>query len=539
MAQFSGSTYSAAVDESKRLIALAMLGITKYDFDKTTNKLTLYMQDGTVVEAALTADSSSGTVGEAVKGKCIAPWKSEETYQKDVSLVIYNGYIYSCSVTNNDAVFTESHWTKLADNFDELSVDDVKAFLNLTPEEISKLSDIISTEIRLDKTFSSSDTYTRIQAAIDTAKEYTNNQLGKAVKPAYKVVSSTSEVTETGYFYLISNGTNYDMYVLSSDGSVVSLGTSEVDLSNYYTKTEVNNDFLKKTDATSTYATITTVDGKVDNTDIVDNLTSTDTNKPLSANQGKVLKDEVDKKANDSDVVKKTDIVTTIDNTSTDDTIPSTKAVYDKINPIVIKSISTSYDSDTIENYLETITPNTDVLFVSNSTTGELVTLTGQHLFLIEYRKVENLFLQRAYQARDGKLIACRSKNWWNNTWGTWQKVCTTKVADVPVTNITTNLVSTKVALDNSDSYATYYVKSGICYVTIWSLRLIEACSVETIFNGLPKSTIGVTCPLCNGVESFAQVFMSPNSGVIAFNANASLVNKSGYCSFSYPVAES
>ena len=120
-----------------------------------------------------------------------------------------------------------------------------------------------------------------------------------------------------------------------------------------------------------------------------------------------------------------------------------------------------------------------------------------------------------------------------------WKKICTTKVEDVPVTNITTNLVSTKVALDNSDSYATYYVKSGTCYVTIWSLRLIEACSVETIFNGLPKSTIGVTCPLCNGVESFAQVFMSPNSGVIAFNANASLVNKSGYCSFSYPVAES
>ena len=76
MARFSGSTYSAAVDESKRLIALAMLGITKYDFDKTTNKLTLYMQDGTVVEAALTADSSSGNVGEAVEDKCIAPCKA-------------------------------------------------------------------------------------------------------------------------------------------------------------------------------------------------------------------------------------------------------------------------------------------------------------------------------------------------------------------------------------------------------------------------------------------------------------------------------
>ena len=534
MARFSGGTYSAAVDESKRLIALAMLGITKYDFDKTTNKLTLYMQDGTVVEAALTADSSSGTAGEAVEGKCIAPWKAGETYQKDVSFVIYNGYIYFCSVTNNDATFTESHWTKLADNFDELSVEDVKAFLNLTPQEISKLSDIISKEIRLDKTFSSSDTYMRIQAAIDTAKEYTNNQLGKAVKPAYKVVSSTSEVTETGYFYLISNGTNFDMYVLSADGSVVSLGTSEVDLSNHYTKTETDNDFLKKSDATSTYATITTVDGKVDKTDIVDNLTATDTNKPLSANQGKVLKDEVDLKANDSDVVKKTDIVTTIDKTSTDDKIPTAKAIYNNPKnkiPELSKGTDIFAYADSIEEY---VTITVKLMNGVNCPYGENANNSDFYYTIINMPSV-NYKRIVAYDIRKNDMYM----NIKHVTWGTWQRVCTTSVEDVPVTNITTNLVSTKVALDNSDSYATYYVKSGTCYVTIWSLRLIEACSVETIFNGLPKSTIGVTCPLCNGVESFAQVFMSPNSGVIAFNANASLVNKSGYCSFSYPVAES
>ena len=65
MARFSGSTYSAAIDESKRLIALAMLGITKYEFDKTTNKLTLYMQDGTVVEAALTASTDLPEISES------------------------------------------------------------------------------------------------------------------------------------------------------------------------------------------------------------------------------------------------------------------------------------------------------------------------------------------------------------------------------------------------------------------------------------------------------------------------------------------
>ena len=131
----------------------------------------------------------------SLEDRCIAPWKSGEVYQKDISYVSHDGYIYLCSVSNNDTDFTESHWTKLSDTISELTKADIEALVNLTPEEISKLSDLISTEIRLDKTFSSSDTYTRIQAAIDTAKEYTNNQLGKAVKPAYKVVASTSEVT--------------------------------------------------------------------------------------------------------------------------------------------------------------------------------------------------------------------------------------------------------------------------------------------------------------------------------------------------------
>ena len=229
----------------------------------------------------------------AIENKLINNWVASTAYIKDESFVIYDELLYVCKISNADDAFDKNKWTCLSPTISELTKTDIEALVNLTPEEISKLSDIISTEIRLDKTFSSSDTYTRIQAAIDTAKEYTNNQLGKAVKPAYKVVANTSEVTETGYFYLISNGTNYDMYVLSSDGTVVSLGTSDVDLSNYYTKTEVDNDFLKKTDATSTYATIATVDGKVDKTDIVDNLTSTDTDKPLSANQGKVLKDSI------------------------------------------------------------------------------------------------------------------------------------------------------------------------------------------------------------------------------------------------------
>ena len=198
----------------------------------------------------------------SVEDKCISPWKAGETYQKDVSFVVYKGYIYFCSVTNKDDTFTESHWTKLADSFDELSVEDVKAFLNLTPEQLQTLSSIIlDTEVRLDNTYSSSKIYTDIKQCLDDSKAYTLAELGKASGASYKVVSSTGEMTEQKYIYLMSDDSgSYNLYIVEDDGNTVQIGNTTINLSDYYTKTEVDNDFLKKTDATSTYATIATVD---------------------------------------------------------------------------------------------------------------------------------------------------------------------------------------------------------------------------------------------------------------------------------------
>ena len=527
MARFSGSTYSAAVDESKRLIALAMLGITKYDFDKTTNKLTLYMQDGTVVEAALTADSSSGNVGEAVEDKCITPWKAGETYQKDVSFVVCNGYIYFCSVTNNDDTFTESHWTKLADNFDELSVEDVKAFLNLTPEQISKLSDIISTEIRLDKTFSSSDTYMRIQAAIDTAKEYTNNQLGKAVKPAYKVVSSTSEVTETGYFYLISNGTNYDMYVLSSDGTVVSLGTSEVDLSNYYTKTEVDNDFLKKTDAASTYATITTVDGKVDKTNVLTTTSTTATDDQVYS--AKAINTELD------GVVKKTDISTTIDSTSTNDTVVGAKAVYDglinKVNNTIV--LTTADEMNSFDMVYQS--------FIIEPSVAEAVGLPkapDSTWFCINLSHVKGFKYpsQIAFEYAGIERIMYRTAH--NGVWHNWRKLCTTSVADVPFTKLTLDS-SVFDTTKYSDANISYIVRNGMCTITCKGIGLVST-GTYVVASNIPKPVGGYATNILQ-VKSGTIVPTKPVF-LTAYNTELSLFSESSTGAFwgtlTYPVAE-
>ena len=280
----------------------------------------------------------------SVEDKCISPWKAGETYQKDVSFVVHNRYIYSCMVTNNDDTFTESHWTKLADSFDELSVDDVKAFLNLTPEQVQTLSSIIlDTEVRLDKTYSSSKIYTDIQDALKESKEYCLKQLASKSTGSFKKVNDTTEVTDGNYLYLILNPSTskYDIYALV-DSNVELLTSVDVNLDDYYTKTEVDNDFLKKTDATSTYATITTVDGKVD----------------------------------------KTSIATAISSTPSVDKVASEKAVYDKntINHKVIKDIDIlDYASKVVDNfefvrgfnvinspYGDSDSPNNDMLYMIN-----------------------------------------------------------------------------------------------------------------------------------------------------------------------------
>ena len=95
----------------------------------------------------------------------------------------------------------------------------------------------------------------------------------------------------------------YDLYV-QNGGTLTEEEWLDAFLNatNYYTKTEVD----------------TSLGAKVNTSDIKDNLTSTDTNKPLSANQGKVLKGLIDTnttaigtKANASDVTEKTTYSTT------------------------------------------------------------------------------------------------------------------------------------------------------------------------------------------------------------------------------------
>ena len=61
----------------------------------------------------------------------------------------------------------------------------------------------------------------------------------------------------------------------------------------------------------------------------------------------------MDKKANDDEVIKKTDLVTSIDSSSTEDTVPSTKTIYEKT-----KNMCTTTVTDV---------PATDIVFTDSN----------------------------------------------------------------------------------------------------------------------------------------------------------------------------
>ena len=202
-----------------------------------------------------------------IETNCITDFSEDKLYLKGEACY-YDGYIYRAK-TSTQGAWVDTRWEKVGDDITELTLDEIKTMLGLTTEQLTTLSSIIlDSEVRLDKTYSSSKIYMDIQNAIDTSKAYTLAELGKVSGANYKVVSSTSEMSDEKIIYLLDNGTTFDIYIVDS-GTPTKIGDTNIDLSNYYTKTEVDNDFLKKNDATSTYATKTELQDKVDKIDIL------------------------------------------------------------------------------------------------------------------------------------------------------------------------------------------------------------------------------------------------------------------------------
>lgn len=147
---------------------------------------------------------------------------------------------------------------------------------------------------------------------------------------------------------------------------------------------------------------------------IVNNCVTDNTGLPLSAAQGKALKDLID---------------TTNNNLSNkaDATSLSSYALKSDLEAVKSKQInrytSAENNTDTVLSSYENKAGNFILQFTSNETTGTIPTLTSSHLFIIEHFMVgdnSDSAIERAYSVK-GKLIAWRFKQWWNKTWTAWE----------------------------------------------------------------------------------------------------------------------
>ena len=420
------------------------------------------------------------------------------------------------------------------------------------------------------------------------------NTSGKTTYSSSKIENSLSKKANTTDLTVHTSDTN--IHVTTSDKTKWNNSVNKTDIVDNLTSTNTDKPLSAKqgkvlkddiglkanaTDLTShtsdTNIHITTaertkwnkVDNKVDKTNIVDNLTSTDTDKPLSAKQGKILKDEIGLKANATDLtahtgntgvhitasertkwnkvdnkVDKTDITTTIDSTSTDSKVPSAKAV----NELNLRG--TRIDQSVIDKYGTEIVkyPLGRWYFYNNSVAEQFSDLPVKLACIIDITSIsntgnpwDNIWSYRIYKAQvisnQGSFVRQLQSR---ETPGVladtgWQRLCATSVANVPKTNITLNNGFTGVAVS-------YEVKNGVCYINIDALKS-EKTGQDLIVSGtlLPKPSIGVVTSTINFDRTDVKtgmVYIDTNSEN-KLRMHCYKANTDGWCTFSYPVAES
>ena len=243
------------------------------------------------------------------------------------------------------------------------------------------------------------------------------------------------------------------------------VGSSGGDLTDYQKKTDNTLTTTDKTIVGAINEVKSDIAKKANNSDLTTHTSDTDIHITTSE---RTKWNEVDNKANDDEVVKKTDISTTIDSASTDDTVPSTKAVWDKI-----------LDSEKL------ITKDNDEWVIS----------------------------------------------------GSFEKICTTSVTDVPQTDIT--ITGSNVSIKDKYNIHKYCVKNGICYVSLNSLEFNSNFSSSTPITTLPKPVFRQAFLLTNvnGSVILGRLNLQDN-GKLFLLPNVTPVSDIGHISFSYPVAE-
>ena len=436
---------------------------------------------------------------------------------------------------NNQKIVTDEilkHATQkilevVAENIQEIipyEDNEVDAMFDATSQEIDYYSSLISDVVSENRLWSSKKISEEIAKSILESNEYSDNLISNLSSISLKYVESLPDTGDSSTIYILKSASEADPDTLNLfDGTQwVTIGNFEIDMANYVTTDAMNtalsdkandsevvkvDDILTSTtgasnnNVLSASATVTELYKKVNKTDIVDNLTSTDTDKPLSAKQGKALDD---KKLN--------------------------KADADKI--IIINAEGVNIKDFILENCTD---ENKTYYITARSSCTDIPKVNANYFMTVEKVGSFTIKVTAKELAGNNNEYVCTYRID-NVKWTNWEKVCTTSVTDVPNTDI--HVTNTDIQIGDGNGYIRYFVKNGICYVSIYNVST-KSTGAHLVSNSLPKplngninsgnlsSTVGEHCG-----------FMYINSDTLLWVATQ-IQDIGFYGSFSYPVAES
>lgn len=434
---------------------------------------------------------------------------------------------------------TEGIIQLIADNifeFESYNDTEIAELFSLTPEESQHISDLIAdTVISQYKLWSSKKVSDELLSAKNECNDYTDTRLSNISSISLKYCTALPSVGESNCIYILKSTDSTPDTLNLYDGTWVTIGNFTIKLDDYYKKSEIDTKLDLKADKTEILAQ--------DNV-IVDTSLATTTN-VLSAT---TTIDELNKK------VDKTSIVTSINSTSTDDTVPSAKAVYD--NVIKDNNLKTYTRLEqlgltppvTITEIFNKLPSNSKGLFeVLKSKVTDMPNVTGGYALLLIEKLSNGRFNIMLKPSLSGSIavneLYIGQLKGDDGTGLTWKRVCTTSVNDVAKTTITFSDVTNYKNADNGNAFSYYYVQDGICHLSVY-LQCVSPVNTSTRIactSDIPKpktSIRKIVTPWELTNYNVAPIFFClENTSQSAFIMGGN-VGTRYLLQFSYPVAE-
>ena len=416
----------------------------------------------------------------------------------------------------------------MANNYTTTSLEALKYICSVINKTVDLPSTVISdTSIATNTTFSSFKLDKEFTTLEDELKHYTDTAIAGLNKLTKEIINDKSLVVKDNVLYLYKaadDPSNDYMQMMLINGVAVELGSTQVDMSDYYSKTDSDNKFAAKVDLDTLTAV---VDDKINKTSILTAINNDATDDQVYS--AKALNTELD------GLIKKTDISTTIDSTSTDNTVPTNKAVYNSLinkvdNTVVLNTADEVNSLDKAYQSFIVYPSISDAIGLPNSPSSVWFCIHLSHSKGYTYPS------QIAFEYAGLKRIMYRTSA--KGVWADWRKIPTTSVADVPVTKI--NIINGIVSPNCS-----YQVKNGVCYIQFneGTYSLGENVNGLQLATGLPIPASGQVAhtyiPWASGDVSKQVILFVHGNGDLRLHAPVNSNGCSVFTSFSYPVAES